>query len=62
MRYAFRILVLTVMVCVVSTTVYGHNGGRDKYGGHNDRKSGNYHFHEGPVAGEMIVPDCATMP
>ena len=27
---------------------YGHGGGLDKNGGHNDRKTGSYHYHRAP--------------
>lgn len=31
-----------------------HGGGLDSQGGHNDRKSRNYHFHRGPLAGKTF--------
>ena len=31
-----------------------HGGGLDSQGGHNDRKSGNYHFHRGPLSGQTF--------
>ena len=31
-----------------SQFVVNHGGGLDKCGGHNDRKRGGYHYHQGP--------------
>ena len=32
-----------------------HGGGLDAYGGHHNRKQGNYHFHRGPLAGQTFA-------
>jgi len=33
---------------------YPHGGGLDAYGCHNNRKSGGYHCHRGPLAGQSF--------
>ncbi|HZC82170.1 MAG TPA: hypothetical protein VE222_10760, partial [Nitrospiraceae bacterium] len=33
-------------------TAWSHGEGLDAYGCHNDRKHGNYHCHQGPLAGQ----------
>jgi hypothetical protein len=44
---------LALVLCAC-TIALAHPGGRDAYGGHNDRKSGGYHFHAGPLAGQSF--------
>ena len=48
----YRFMVVLVLSCLIVTTAEAHNGRRDSNGGHNNRKAGNYHFHEGPLAGK----------
>ena len=51
------ILALTVIPCLA----WGHGGGIDSQGGHNDRAAGNYHFHQGPLDGQTFdSKDLAT--
>jgi len=33
---------------------FGHGGGLDSLGCHNDRSKGNYHCHRGPLAGQTF--------
>jgi hypothetical protein len=41
-------------VFVWAIIVYAHGGGLDAYGCHNNRKTGGYHCHRGPLAGESF--------
>jgi len=37
-----------------SSVALGHSGRTDSIGGHNNTQEGNYHFHSGPLAGEIF--------
>lgn len=39
------IWIITLLVLLQTSTVWGHSGRTDKCGGHNDRKRGGYHVH-----------------
>ncbi len=45
------ILAVVLLTIVFASSVEAHGGRRDKHGGHNNSKEGNYHFHTGPLAG-----------
>ena len=51
MKMVFRLLTVLLFSCIWASTASAHGGGMDGYGGHNNRKAGNYHFHKGPLAG-----------
>ena len=38
-----RIITILLFVCI--GVLYAHSGRTDKYGGHNNRKTGGYHYH-----------------
>jgi endonuclease/exonuclease/phosphatase family metal-dependent hydrolase len=40
---------------LLASTAFAHGGGIDGQGGHNDRAESNYHFHQGPLAGETFA-------
>lgn len=42
------------MLTLVALALWAHGGGIDASGGHTDRKAGNYHFHQGPLAGRSF--------
>jgi len=46
---------LTITVLVIfalsAAIAFAHPGGRDAYGGHYDKSTGEYHVHEGPLEG-----------
>ena len=46
-----------VFVCLILRPggAYAHGGGLDKLGCHNDRKAGNKHCHQGPLAGQYFA-------
>lgn len=46
--YALPVLLLAAGV------LHAHGGGVDGYACHNDRKSGGYHCHSGPLAGQKF--------
>jgi len=37
----------------ISTQAFAHGGGLDAQGGHNNRKTGEYHYHRGPNSGKQ---------
>lgn len=39
------IILLTLLLIVGVAPLFAHSGGTDKYGGHNNRKTGGYHYH-----------------
>ena len=41
------ITVIAVLILVFSTAALAHPGGTDKYGGHTDHSTGQYHYHHG---------------
>ena len=44
------ITVIAVLILVFSTTALAHPGGTDKYGGHTESATGQYHYHHGHEA------------
>jgi len=44
-----------------SANVYAHSGGLDQYGGHQNRKTGTYHFHDGPLAQQSFSSQKAAL-
>jgi len=46
---------IAVLILLLASNAFAHGGGLDKYGGHNDRKRGEYHFHRGPLAGQHFL-------
>jgi hypothetical protein len=57
MKLARLLVSLTMVGLLLSTavSVYPHGGGLDAYGCHNNRKTGGYHCHRGPFAGESFA-------
>ena len=49
-----RVLSLSVFGLLLALTAWSHGGGLDSDGGHNNRQSGGYHFHRGPLAGQSF--------
>lgn len=37
----------TIVIALMSSVCWGHPGGLDSKGGHNDRRNGGYHYHSG---------------
>ena len=50
-----RAAILFLVQAVMASIAYGHGGGFDRYGCHNDRKAKNYHCHEGIFANEAFL-------
>jgi len=48
-----RLCALPVLL-LAAGVLHAHGGGVDGYGCHNDRKSGGYHCHSGPLAGQKF--------
>ncbi len=47
--------ILIAMVISFPTASWSHGGGLDSQGGHNDRQAGVYHFHNGPLQGQVFA-------
>lgn len=48
-----QIFLLAILLVTLRMTNAGaHGGGLDSQGGHNNRKTGGYHYHRGPMAGQ----------
>ncbi|MCP4552783.1 MAG: peptidoglycan-binding protein [Bacteroidetes bacterium] len=45
MKYCIRGLMSLILCFVIFGFVSAHSGRTDKYGGHNNRKTGGYHYH-----------------
>ena len=54
--FCFVVIVLaaTFLITHIESSISAHGGGIDANGGHNDRKSGGYHFHHGALAGQSF--------
>ncbi len=55
----FAAVVALLLVCL-ATSLFAHGGGLDSQGGHRDRKTGTYHFHRGPLAGQSFPSKSAA--
>ena len=51
-------IVLTILVIILGMQPYSlaHKGRTDSYGGHYDRSTGTYHYHDGAYSGEYTAP------
>ena len=47
-------VILVLCQCCLAGDAEAHGGRKDRHGGHNDRSQGNYHFHDGPLAGRTF--------
>ena len=45
---------LLCSVLLLIGPIWGHGGSKDGQGGHKNRKQENYHFHEGPLVGQVF--------
>ncbi len=61
MKTVYRFLVIVLISTVWITSVSAHGGRKDSYGGHNNRKAGNYHFHSGPLSGRTYSSKAAAI-
>ena len=55
MRIASLRIAILFVALLLPLDMSAHGGGLDSYGGHNDRKRGDYHFHRGPLAGQHFT-------
>lgn len=46
---------LITIVLFIPGIVWSHGGGLDGQGGHNNRQEGTYHFHNGPLQGQVFT-------
>ena len=61
MEMIYRLVTVSLISIVWITSVNAHGGKSDSYGGHNNRKAGNYHFHSGPLAGRTYASKAAAI-
>jgi len=46
-----KLILATIAILAFSSFALAHPGGTDAYGGHNDKSTGTYHVHDGPLKG-----------
>jgi endonuclease G, mitochondrial len=46
---------LAVVITLYPSIGWSHGGGLDSQGGHNNRQEGTYHFHDGPLEGQVFA-------
>ena len=46
-----KLILAVIATLAFSSFAFAHPGGQDAYGGHYDKKAGNYHVHDGPLKG-----------
>lgn len=56
----FRKVLLIIACLIFPLTVFGHGGGLDKNGGHYNRKTGEYHYHQKKSSGSTYIPKRRT--
>ncbi len=44
----------TIVIVLISSVCWGHPGGLDSKGGHNDRRNGGYHYHSGAPSPQPV--------
>ena len=54
LRSLLWLAITAILVNAWTAELYAHGGGLDAYGCHNNRKTGGYHCHRGPFAGESF--------
>ena len=52
-----KIILLVAALLSLSIGVYAHSGRTDSNGGHWNHKTGTYHYHSGPKAGQTFSSD-----
>ncbi|TVO65717.1 YHYH domain-containing protein [Spiribacter aquaticus] len=45
----------------ISANLFAHGGGLDRHGCHNDGSTGEYHCHQGPLAGQSFPSEQAAV-
>ena len=48
-----KTLLIVLAIFVLPALALAHPGGRDAYGGHYEKATGEYHVHEGPLEGRQ---------
>ena len=62
-RLQMNLSVVLLGACLLfGSTAFGHGGGLNKDGFHNDRKNGGYHCHRKSVANSAPKPQRTTVP
>jgi micrococcal nuclease len=51
-----KLTVFFLLLFIIQPTAYPHSGGTDAQGGHRNRKTGEYHFHNRPESKPSILP------
>ena len=53
---SFRWVPILIAIAIsLPASSWPHGGGLDSQGGHNDRQAGVYHFHNGPLQGQIFA-------
>ena len=60
-KYGFKIAVIFSILLFSAVFAYTHSGRTDKYGGHYNRKTGGYHYHNSGTVGR-VRPSTSTTP
>ncbi|ACT59572.1 excalibur calcium-binding domain-containing protein [Hirschia baltica] len=60
-KSAFVLIFLIIRV-LYNNPAYAHSGGKDKNGCHTDRKTGNYHCHNGGKGNPPLSPNRSSAP
>jgi hypothetical protein len=53
-KYFYISITICLLLSSLGSPLLAHRGGQDAYGGHNERATGTYHFHSGPLAGQTF--------
>lgn len=72
-KYGFKIAVILSILLLSAVFAYTHSGRTDKYGGHFNRKTGEYHYHNSGTVGRSststlpsgttsTIPNLTTVP
>ena len=71
-KYGFKIAVIFSILLFSAVFAYTHSGRTDKYGGHYNRKTGGYHYHNSGTVGRVrpstsptptpTIPDWTSTP
>ena len=58
MKRLFTFMFVLLFITLATLTTYAHSGGTDYKGGHYDHSTGEYHYHHGHPAHDLINGEC----
>ncbi len=56
MKVVVRLSIFFLLLFIVQSTAYPHSGRTDAQGGHTNKKTGEYHFHNRPESKPSVLP------